>query len=177
MTPSMKAMDIRVLKKKMEENSIILLDVRTPGEHRKLHVKDASLLPLDVIDEKTIAQLKKSVNGQEICTLCVSGRRSALAARKLLDAGFENVSILQGGLRSWKDAEYPLIRGKGSISINRQARMFIGALVIAGTAAFWYTHEDWWLAVPAFFGIGLIFSGATGIRGINTIMRKMPWNR
>ena len=109
--------------------------------------------------------------------MCLSGRRSALLARKLLDANFKKVSILQGGLRSWKDAEFPLVRGKGPISVNRQARLLIGSLLIAGTGTFWYTHEAWWLAIPAFFGVGLIFSGMTGIHVLNNFLRKMPWNR
>jgi len=177
MTSGMQAMDVRVLKQRLDEGNMVLLDVRTPGEHRKLHIKGTTLLPLDSIDEKAIENLKESINGQEICAICVSGRQSAFAARKLLDQGFEKVSILQGGIRSWKDAEFPLIRGKGPISVNRQARLLVGTLVIAGTVIFWYSQRAWWLAMPAFLGLGLIFSGATGIRGLNRIIRKMPWNR
>lgn len=177
MTASMQAMDVRVLKRRLDKNEVLLVDVRTFDEHRKMHVKNATLLPLDSIDAEAIERLRESLNGQEICTLCMSGRRSALAARKLLDAGFKKVSILQGGIRSWRDADYPLVRGKGPISVNRQARLFIGTLVIAGTTAFWYTDEALWLALPAFLGIVLIFSGVTGFRGLNNILRKMPWNR
>ena len=177
MIPSMHAMDVRVLKRRLDENEVMLLDVRTPAEHRKVHVKDAILLPLDSVDEEAIEKLKKSMNGQEICAMCLTGRRSAYLARMLLDAGFKKVNILHGGLRAWEDAEFPLARGKGSISVNRQARLLIGTLVIGGTITFWYTYEVWWLALPAFFGISLIFSGWTGIRGLNNILRKMPWNR
>ena len=177
MTPSMHAMDVRVLKRRLDEKEVVLLDVRTPAEHSKVHVDEAISLPLDTVDENVIEQLKKSVNGQEICAMCLTGRRSALLARKLLDAGFKKVNILHGGLRSWEDAEFPLTRGKGPISVNRQARLLIGTLIIGGTTIFWYTHEFWWLVLPAFFGLSLIFSGWTGIRGLNNILRKMPWNR
>ena len=173
----MQAMDVRVLKRRLEEKNIVLLDVRTPDEYRKVHVKGAILLPLDSVDEETIENLSQSLNGQEVCALCLSGRRSALLARKLLDANFKKVSILQGGLRSWKDAEFPLVRGKGPISVNRQACLLIGALLIAGTGTFWYTHETWLLAVPALFGLGLFLSGMTGIPVLNNLLRKMPWNR
>ena len=173
----MHAMDVRVLRKRLEEEKVVLLDVRTPAEYRKIHVEHATLLPLDSVDDKTIEQLKESINGQEICAMCLSGRRSALLARKLLDAGFKKVSILQGGIRSWEDAEFPLVRGKGSNAVERQFRMLIGLVVLAGTAAFWSTRTEWWLAVPGLLGLGLFFSGITGFYGLNKILRKMPWNR
>jgi rhodanese-related sulfurtransferase len=177
MTPSMQAMDVRVLKQRLDSDEVLLLDVRTPEEHQKKRIKKSTLLPLDLIDAEAIEELKESSDGKALCVLCLSGRRSALAARKLLDSGFKNVSILQGGLREWKDAEFPMVRVKTPISVNRQGRLLIGALVIAGTFTFWYTQKAWWLALPALFGIGLVFSGATGIRGINKLLRKMPWNR
>ncbi len=173
MTPSMKAMDVRVLKQKLDKGEIFLLDVRTPGEHLKSHVENDTLLPLDTLDEEAINQLRESVDGQEICTMCVSGRRAALAARKLLDAGFKKVNILQGGIRSWEDAEFPLVRTRRSRTKDRQVRFFIGALVLGGTITSWFTHQAWWLAVPGILGVGLIFSGIIGISGLSKVLRKV----
>ena len=175
MTPSMKAMDVRVLKQKLDQNEIFLLDVRTPGEHRKAHIENGNLIPLDTLDEETIEQLKNSVNGEAICAMCLSGRRSALAARKLLDAGFDKVNILQGGIRSWEDAEFPLIRTKRSHAHERRVRFFIGTLVLGGTITSWFTHQAWWLALPGILGLGLIFSGIIGIRSLNKILHKVFW--
>ena len=177
MTPSMKAMDVRVLKQKLDENEIFLVDVRTPSEHRKTHIENTTLIPLDTFDEEAIKQLKASVNGQEICTVCLSGRRSALAARKLLDAGFQEVNILQGGICSWEDAEFPLIRSRRARYQARRKSFFIGALVVGGTIPTWFSKWDWWLVLPVLLGLGLLFSGITGIRSFNNLRSKMPWKR
>jgi hypothetical protein len=48
--------------------------------------------------------------------------------------------------------------------------------VIAGAAAgVWVS--PWFLVVPAFFGAGLVFAGATGTCGLAAVLARMPWNR
>ncbi len=177
MTPSMKAMDVRVLKQKLDREEIFLLDVRTPDEHRKAHIEKTTLIPLESIDEEIIKQLKTSVESLELCAICLSGRRSALAARKLLDSGFREVNILQGGIRSWEDAEFPMVRSRRGRYLARRKRFFIGTLVLGGTITSWFTCGDWWLVIPVILGLGLIFSGITGIRTYNNLLHKLHWKR
>jgi len=44
--------------------------------------------------------------------VCALGNRSALAATKLAQSGFENVYNFSGGMGSWKGAGLPVKMGK-----------------------------------------------------------------
>jgi rhodanese-related sulfurtransferase len=47
-----------------------------------------------------------------IVTVCRSGATAAGAARRLVKAGFTNVSTLAGGIEAWKRADLPLTKGR-----------------------------------------------------------------
>ena len=44
--------------------------------------------------------------------VCRTGTASETAAKALKKAGFENVSVLEGGIPSWQQAELPLVKGR-----------------------------------------------------------------
>lgn len=77
----------------------LLLDVRNPDEWALGHVEGAHLLPLPELDAR-IAELSEW-KGRPVIVHCRKGPRSERAARRLLDAGFEDVSILEGGIEAW----------------------------------------------------------------------------
>ena len=64
------------LENKLKEN-IQLIDVRTPGEFRRGHIKNAKNIPLNEIGNFTPIADKK------IYVICHSGARSKLTAKKL----------------------------------------------------------------------------------------------
>ena len=80
------------------DGSVILLDVRTPGEVRKqgLLRSDALHIPLDELRGR-LGELDK---GKKIYVNCYSGLRSYLACRILSQHGFR-CSNLSGGWRFW----------------------------------------------------------------------------
>ena len=41
--------------------------------------------------------------------MCASGGRAALAAVTLMDMGYEDVAVLDGGFNAWKDAGLPMV--------------------------------------------------------------------
>ena len=43
-------------------------------------------------------------SGKKLLIYCASGGRSALAAQRLQDMGFNNVAHVSGGLKAWKEA-------------------------------------------------------------------------
>jgi len=69
-----------------------ILDVRTPSEYRKGHLKNAVNIPLDMLRSR-LAELPRD---QEIWTHCFVGQRSYYAARILQQHGFK-VRNLSGG--------------------------------------------------------------------------------
>ena len=79
-----------------------LLDVRTPGELVSSgHIPGATLLPLSLIASAP-AILPR--DGTSILVYCAHGIRSRQAAHMLVQAGFESVLSLTGGLACWNGA-------------------------------------------------------------------------
>ena len=74
----------------------LLLDVREPWEHAVANI-GGHLIPLNQLP----ARLHELHPGQEIIVHCHSGMRSQRAAEMLLQAGFERVSNLAGGIHAW----------------------------------------------------------------------------
>lgn len=58
-------------------------------------------------EQKDVAKAKD----QPIALVCRSGQSAAIAAEKLTKAGFTNVSVLEGGMMSWTQADLPVVRG------------------------------------------------------------------
>ncbi len=75
-----------------------IVDVRTPNEYEQGRLPDASNLPADVLPE----QLESLPRDRKILVYCERGVRSEKACRLLASNGFENVSLLEGGLDAWK---------------------------------------------------------------------------
>jgi phage shock protein E len=74
-----------------------LVDVRTPAEYRAGHIAGALNVPVDQLLQRA-AELGD--RDRPVVLYCRSGRRSALAARKLRELGFEQVYDL-GPKRAW----------------------------------------------------------------------------
>ena len=77
------------------KTQIQLIDVRTPGEFRRGHIKNAKNVPLNEIGQFSPIKDKK------IYVICQSGARSKLAAKKLKKRGFDVVNV-QGGMHAWR---------------------------------------------------------------------------
>jgi len=75
----------------------VLLDVREPYEYEAGHIKGAKLLPVGEIEERW-HELDPT---REIVVYCRSGRRSAIAAEKLIRLGFKKVKNMTGGILDW----------------------------------------------------------------------------
>ncbi|MCA0370506.1 MAG: rhodanese-like domain-containing protein [Proteobacteria bacterium] len=75
----------------------VVLDVREVEEQASRPFAGALSMPLGLVLEQ-MDTLDKSAN---IVTLCVSGRRSAMACHLLQEAGFARVKNLKGGINAW----------------------------------------------------------------------------
>ena len=168
----------RGLAQRIDEGVVRVIDVRSSGEFHKEHIPDSENIPLKSLDDGTLAQLKASKNGYPVCITCQSGVRAEKAAKKMADEGMENIYLLAGGLDNWTHEGMPTqCAGRKGIPLDRQVRITIGILIIAGCCACYFTEDIRWLAAPAFFGAGLIFSGLTGFCGLARILAILPWNR
>ncbi len=102
--PSITAEEVKqVLDKKAD---IILLDVRTPDEYNRGHLKGSVLLPVDTVLEKAASVLKDKK--KTLYVYCLSGSRSVKATETLRQLGFANVFNMTSGLLAWRAKGYPL---------------------------------------------------------------------
>jgi len=82
-----------------------IIDVREPEEVQEQPFVGAENIPLD-----TLPQYLKELDPQEeIVFVCHSGRRSALAAKYLIQEGFKNVKTLKGGMNAWLKEGEPFL--------------------------------------------------------------------
>ena len=152
-----------------------LIDVRTPVEFRELHVEFARNVPLDRLDPKAIAAERRAGASEPIYVICRSGSRGKQACEKLASAGL-NVVNVEGGTLAWDAAGLPVVRGKKTISLERQVRIAIGLTVLTSSILAALVHP-YWIGLAAFMGAGLIFSGITDFCGFALILARLPWNQ
>jgi hypothetical protein len=89
--------------------------------------------------------------------------------------GLTDVVVLEGGITAWAGAGLPVVRGRKTMSLERQVRIAAGALVFIGSV-FGYFVNPAFIALSAFVGAGLVFAGITDTCGMAMMLAKMPWN-
>ena len=168
---------VQELAKKFDEGGVPLIDVRTPTEFRAVHAQHAGNYPLDRLDPAAIMQEHSEVKDAPLYVICQAGSRSAMACEKFVQAGFSNVVNVEGGTKAWDAAKLPVVRGKKSISLERQVRITAGSIALIGSVAAIATGNAYFAGIPAFIGAGLAFAGITDTCGMGMMLAKMPWNR
>lgn len=156
--------------------SIRLIDVRSPAEFRAAHIPFAENRPLESLDPAAVASSGGENSQSVLYVVCQKGGRGANVCAKLEAAGLCEAVNVAGGTTAWEQAGLPVVRGKGTISLERQVRIAAGLLVVVGTLLGAFVHP-YWLAVPAFVGAGLTFAGVTDTCGMGMILARMPWNQ
>ncbi|KPL74328.1 hypothetical protein ADM99_01800 [Leptolinea tardivitalis] len=93
---------------KLRDQGAFILDVREQSEWDELHIPGATLIPLGTLPN----ELTKIPKDKTVVVVCRTGRRSAQGRDILLNAGFENVTSMAGGVTEWKASGYPIETGK-----------------------------------------------------------------
>lgn len=156
------------------DQSIELIDVRTPAEFREVHVDFASNLPLDKLDATKVAAERDSDG--PLYVICRSGSRAKQACEKFVKAGYSNVVNVEGGTQAWDQAGLPVVRGRKIMSLERQVRIVAGLLVLTGSLLGAFVSV-YWIGLAAFVGAGLTFAGLTDTCGMGMMLARMPWNQ
>ena len=152
-----------------------LIDVRSPGEFARVHAQGAHLVPLEQFDPEHLPVTPGAENGP-VYLICASGARATLAANQAVAAGRVQVVVVAGGTSAWVAAGLPVVRGSGTISIERQVRIGAGSLVVIGVALGYLVHPGF-LILAAFVGAGLVVAGVTDFCGMGLLLARFPWNR
>lgn len=158
-----------------QQPAAVLLDVRTPGEHRSVHATGARNVPLDTLDADQCRALCAKEGGT-LYLLCKSGQRARMAADRFAAAGFNQVVVVDGGTDAWERAGLPVVRGQGVMDLERQVRIAAGSLVVLGVLGSFFLHPAL-IYLSLFVGCGLVFAGVTNTCAMGMLLAKMPWNR
>ncbi len=98
-----KSIDPLSLKKRLDEGSAVLIDVREPHEHAREHIEGARLAPLSRFQNEDFGE----VRDKTAVFHCHSGGRTGSNARLLTSKGFRDAYHLSGGIMAWKAAGLP----------------------------------------------------------------------
>ncbi len=85
-----------------------ILDVRTPPEYAAGHIDGAVLIPVQQL-QRRLGEL--SDHRQEpVFVYCASGNRSTVAAKMLVEDGFDRVVNLRHGIKEWYREGLPTVK-------------------------------------------------------------------
>lgn len=82
-----------------------VIDVCEAAEFAAAHVAGAKNVPLGEIGAAKGLPNNKKI---PLVVVCTTGARAAKAAAKLRELGHENVQVLGGGLKAWREANLPI---------------------------------------------------------------------
>jgi rhodanese-related sulfurtransferase len=99
--------DVAAVRARMQAGEpVFLIDVREESEWEAGHIPGAVHLGKGIL-ERDIERLVPDPD-QELVLYCGGGFRSALAADMLRRMGYRKPVSMDGGIRDWRDAGYPL---------------------------------------------------------------------
>ncbi len=169
-----KTVDSATLKRWMDSDEAVVVDVREPAEHAAEKIHGATLLPLGTVNKTALPES----GGKKLVIHCRSGKRSMNACEKLL-AEDPNLEIynLEGGISAWGAAGHSVASsGKFFLPLDRQVQLAIGLMLVTGSAL-GYIFSPAWFLLTGFIGAGLMVAGLTGFCGLAMVMARMPWNQ
>ncbi len=165
--------DAQTLKQWLEENTVTLVDVRETAEYATERIPGAKLHPLSQFDP----QQMQPATGQNLVLYCQSGQRSTKTAQQCIEAGFNSVFHLHGGMPTWKNAGYAIEKSQDApISLFRQVQIVAGSLVFLGTILGILVSPNF-LLLSGFVGVGLVFAGITNTCAMALLLAKLPYNQ
>lgn len=86
-------------KQMMDEQDVIILDVREQDEYDSGHIPGAVLLPVETIDADTAAAVIPELDSV-VLVYCRSGNRSKTASAALVELGYTRIYEF-GGINTW----------------------------------------------------------------------------
>ncbi len=89
----------------------VVVDVREPEEWQHGHIDGSVSTPrglLEFFADPTSPRHKEQLDtNRRMIVVCASGARASLAAQTLKTMGYNDVAILDGGLKGWTEAGLP----------------------------------------------------------------------
>ncbi|MGR3293256.1 MAG: rhodanese-like domain-containing protein [Candidatus Scalindua sp.] len=173
-TNDVSLLTVKELYEKIKEGKDVqILDVREISEYEGKRIKGAILAPLSRFKESS----RIFDRNRHSYIVCQSGKRAEQFAKRLLEDGYENMSVVEGGLNAWIDAGYPIEKGESKLwSLERQVRFVAGSLVLLGVLLSFVLNSAF-LILSGIVGAGLVFAALTDTCGMAMFLARMPWNK
>jgi rhodanese-related sulfurtransferase len=104
-----KETDVDEVKSRLDRGEkFLLVDVREESEFAKDHLPGAIHLGKGVIERDVEARIPDL--NTPVVLYCGGGFRSALAADTLQKMGYSSVLSMDGGVRDWREKQFPMTR-------------------------------------------------------------------
>lgn len=150
-----------------------LLDVRTSGEFRSVHIPGSYNVPLATLREHR-AELLSHLD-EEVVLVCRSGARAGQAEKALAEAGLPHLRVLEGGMNAWEAAGAPANRGAERWDMERQVRLVAGSLVlVTGLVGVFVPGAH---LIGTAVGAGLTYAALSNTCAMGVLLSKLPYNR
>lgn len=94
--PAIKQMSVDELKQQLDDNNVVLIDVRGKDERAQASIEAAKSM-----DGDTMAEIEAMPKDTPLAFICHVGQRSQVAAEHFRKLGFDNVSNVAGGIDAW----------------------------------------------------------------------------
>lgn len=148
----------------------IIIDVRSQKEFKEGSYPGALNLPLDSFEATQYAAFKN----EQISLLCFSGNRAEKAKNKLMEKGFDHVTILKKQMVHIQEGEKEVER---MWTVDRQFRMAIGLLLGFALTNQYFFKSQYGMTVLIIVFAGLIYSALTDNCYLKEFIARLPWNR
>jgi rhodanese-related sulfurtransferase len=93
---------------RLRDEGVTLIDVRTQAEYEQAHIADIIWIPIDELPNR----LKEVPKDEQVIFVCQSGVRSERARDLARQAGYTQVTSMQGGMGEWQAQNLPVVSGK-----------------------------------------------------------------
>ena len=85
----------------------VVVDLRDSKDFDSGHIVDALNIPFAKLSHR-MAELD-AYKQKPVVVVCKMGQHAGSAGKQLVQAGFENVSRLSGGMMEWQNSQLPLV--------------------------------------------------------------------
>lgn len=91
----------------MNKQDALVVDIRPLAEFKKGHILGAKQMKAEQVTKGDFTTLEKHKN-KPIIVVCAMGMTSKRSATQMQKVGFEQVSVLKGGMNAWQGANLPI---------------------------------------------------------------------
>jgi rhodanese-related sulfurtransferase len=147
-----------------------LIDVRNLDEFAGERLDGFECVPLD----RLLSTASKWDPGEKLVLTCKSGMRARQAAQRLQQAGFSQVSVIDGGIDACRRDGLTVITERRPMPVQRQVMIWAGLLLLTGLGL--SIISPWFLLIDGFVAVMLTSAGLTGFCPAARILQLMPWN-